>query len=574
MSNVVSLERTREYLVARAARHRRAGRYDEAMTLLTRAKAQFGEQEDVEAELARVYDEMGCEEAADRAYLRVARMGGAHCGEAYFQLALSSAQRADLRRAQSYFERFIQTGSADVPQEAAVLLGRQLRDELEKPTPMGKRGRARALERRAVERLSSGKVAAALRTLRHALTLRETAQSYTLLACCHLMRADAREAVRCAEKAHALAPARIQTLCVLADACMAAGDVRGAKRAMALAELRCAGPDDLLGTAMESAKSGDDAMTLRLTRRLLGMEPYHTRGMMLRAMALMNLGRCEEAARLLGRLCVLTPEDTVCRAYYRMAREGERPTERLALGLDVTRQEAASRAMTLIAALYAAQSSGWDEEQEGELCRLSAWAFRSPVAGEQTAVIALLVMGAMDTERSRGVLRDALTDPQLPDSFKCAVLTELTEKNGFAHDDVDFDGRLVRLAAGAVSSAEGVQAGQEIVQRACDALTADYPDAPQAILPLWLAYLEREGVPKGRKTASACAGALELLYHEGRGRQVSAEVIARRCGVSARLCRHFARRIRRAAREKQRAEETDSGMQPAHQRGEETEEQR
>lgn len=560
MSNVVTLERTCEYLVQRAARHRRAGRYDEAMTLLTRARAQFGEREDIETELARVYDEMGCEEAADRAYLRVARMGGARCGEAYFQLALSSAQRADLRRAASYFERFMQTGSADVPQEVALLLGRQIRDELEKPMPIGKRGRARALERRAVECLSRGKTAAALRTLRHALALRETAQGYTLLACCHLIEGRGREAVHCAEKAHSMAPSRIQTLCVLADACMMTGDTRGAQRAMALCELRCATPDDLLGAAMESAKSGDDAMTLRLTRRLLGMEPYHARGMTLRAMALMNLGRFEEAARLLGRLCVLTPEDTVCRAYYRMAREERMPGERLSLGLDVPRQEAASRAMTLIAALYAGPNGGMDAQQRSELCRLSAWAFRSPVAGEQTAVVALLVMGAMDTEESRAVLHDALTDPQLADSFKCAVLTELTEKSGFGHDDVDMDGRLVRLAAGGVSAVEGVQAGQEIVQRAADALTGDYPDAAQAILPLWLAYLEREGMPRGRRRAAACTAALELLYHEGQGRCVDAQVIALRNGVSARLLRQCARRILRAAREKQADERrlTDS----------------
>ena len=121
MSNVVSLERTWEYLVERAARHRRAGRYDEAMTLLTRAKAQVGLREEIEMGLARAYDEMGCEEAAERAYLRVARLGGEKRAEAYFQLALSSAQRADLRRACSYFERFLKTGGGDISQEAAGL---------------------------------------------------------------------------------------------------------------------------------------------------------------------------------------------------------------------------------------------------------------------------------------------------------------------------------------------------------------------------------------------------------------------------------------------------------------------
>ena len=62
------------------------------------------------------------------------------------------------------------------PAWAALLLGRQLRDELERPLATGPKGRARALERRAVERLSAGKTAAAMRTLRHSLALRETAQ--------------------------------------------------------------------------------------------------------------------------------------------------------------------------------------------------------------------------------------------------------------------------------------------------------------------------------------------------------------------------------------------------------------
>ena len=59
MTNVVSIGATCEYLVSRAARHRRAGRYDEAMVLLTKARAQFGFDEEIELEKARIYDEMG-----------------------------------------------------------------------------------------------------------------------------------------------------------------------------------------------------------------------------------------------------------------------------------------------------------------------------------------------------------------------------------------------------------------------------------------------------------------------------------------------------------------------------------
>lgn len=546
MSNVVSLERTWEYLVERAARHRRAGRYDEAMTLLTRAKTQVGLHEEIELGFARAYDEMGCEEEAERAYLRVARLGGEKRAEAYFQLALSSAQRADLQRAASYFERFLKTGGGDIPQEAAGLLGQQIRAELERPKPVSARGRARELERRAVERLQEGKTAAAERTLRHAVSLHASAQGYTLLACCCLLRGEGEEAVRCAKTAHVMAPARIQTLCVLADALALTGDAKGARRALTIAAMRAGDPEDLLGVAMESAKCGEDALTLRLTERLLKMDPFCTRGMMLRACALTNLGRLEEASRLFGRLCVLTPEDTVPQAFYRMTREGKRPAERLALGTDVTRQEAASRALQLITALYEDPEQEMDGEHAAELCRLSAWALRSALAGGQTAIVALLVMSGMQTEASREVLRDALTDPQVPDGLKTAILTEVAADERFAHCDVDMGGQLVRLAAGGTAAGAPSRQGQEIVQEASDALSADYPDAPAVLLPMWLAYLSRRPLPGNPQERRACIAALELLYHRARGRHVDERVVASRCGVSARLCRLYAGRIVKA----------------------------
>lgn len=106
MTKVVSMARTSEYWVMRAQKHRFAGRYGEAMALLAKARDQFGSDEAIEWEMALTYDEMDCEEEAARSYLRVARMKGAYCAQAWFNLALSSAQRADLARAVSYFEQF------------------------------------------------------------------------------------------------------------------------------------------------------------------------------------------------------------------------------------------------------------------------------------------------------------------------------------------------------------------------------------------------------------------------------------------------------------------------------------
>ena len=133
MTKVVSMARTSEYWISRARKHRLAGRYDEAMALLAKTREQYGTGEALERELAQTYDEMGCEEEAARAYLRVARMKGEYRAEALFQLALSAAQRAELVRAASYFDQFEKSDRRHVSQDLVAVLGQQLRQSLESP---------------------------------------------------------------------------------------------------------------------------------------------------------------------------------------------------------------------------------------------------------------------------------------------------------------------------------------------------------------------------------------------------------------------------------------------------------
>lgn len=547
MSKVVSMGQTCAFFVSRAARHRRAGRYDEAMALLTKARDQFGPDEEIELEAAQIYDEIGCEEEASRAYLRVVRQGGRHKALALFHLALGSAQRADIRRAAAYYQQFAALRQSEVSPEMAQLLGRQLRRELERPAGLGRRARARHLRRRSVARLQEGKTTAAERTLRHALALRPSASGFTLLACCLMMKGKLREAADYACAAHMLSPGRVQTLCVMADAYAALGEDEKARRALVLAALRAASPDDLLAAAMESAKRGEDRLTLRLTQSLLRREPYSTQGMLLRACALMNLGRLREASRLFGRLCGLMPENTVCEAYFRMTRDGQRPGERVSLGLDVPREEGVSRAMELLSLLYAQpQSLREDRAAQRSACRLCAWAIHSPMAGTHVKTAALILLCALETASADRVLMDALTDPQVGDGFKAAALQALTAQRGFRPYDVDYGGRLVRLAAGAASNRPVGETAQRIVQRVADALSPGFPDAARMLLPLFLAYLEAYGAPRGRQE-DACAAALEYIYHRRAGRQVRLRAVARRYEAPERLCTVMAWRLERLA---------------------------
>ena len=543
MTKVVSMARTSEYWISRARKHRLAGRYDEAMALLAKTREQYGTGEALERELAQTYDEMGCEEEAARAYLRVARMKGEYRAEALFQLALSAAQRAELMRAASYFEQFEKSDRRHVSPDLVALLGQQLRQALEKPAPQTRRERAKMLERRAVERLQEGRVYAARRTMLHAIDLWENAQRLTLLACCELILGRLDEAQTHAEQAHALAPARVQTLCVLIDVLYTAGKMEQARRMLHIAVLRAQSVDERLNVAVESAKHGEDSLTLRLTRSLLRRDPYCMRGMMLRGCALMNLRRFDEAKRVFGRLCVLLPEDTVCQAYYAMARNEQPPEGRLTLGLDVPPGEAVNRAVRIISAMAETPLQG-----TRELYELSAWALRSAIAGTNTALLALMLMSALETPEALDVLLDALTDPQVSDGVKRAILQALTASRGFQPYDVDIGGRYVRLAAGALSgrSMDG-EAARTVVQAACDALAPDFPQAPKMLLPMYIAFLEQNGVPK-RREQPAYAAALEYLFHRLSGRKVGLNRIAAKYGVSPRLCRTKANRILRAVR--------------------------
>ena len=553
MSNVITISRTRDYLVSRAAKHRRAGRYDEAMALLWKARTQFGIQEDIEMESARVYSEMGCDEEAGRAYLRVVRLGGTHKAAALFELSLLSAQRGGLDRAVSYFEHFLACETrTEVPEETASALGRQLLDELDRPSTRSRKARARMLEQRAAVRLQEGKTAAAQHLMKHSLRLHETARGYTMLACCHLIRMQLPEAVEAASRAHRMAPGRVQTLCVLSDAYAAMGEDGLSRRAMYLAAMRAREPDDLFSVAMESAKHGDDTLTMRMTKRLLVREPYHTHGMKLRACALINLGRMKEASRLFGRLCGLLPENTVCEFFYKLSREGKAPAERFSLGVDVTHEEGVSRAAELISKLYVSPDEICAQPASLErVCRLCDWAIHSPMAGAHTKTVALILMTAIPADEARMVLLDALTDPQLADGVKLNILQVLTARDGFRPYCVDVGGRLVHLAAGGISTQPQScsRANSQVVQRASDALSEAYPDAPQRVLDMFLRYLAVYPQPKGQE-ADACAAALEALYHRQVGRHVDEREIAERNGISKRLLNRMLRRFERCLQEK------------------------
>lgn len=549
MSNVISIRCTCDYLVKRAARHRRAGRYDEAMALLWKARNQFGYHDDILIEMAKVYDEIGCEEDAVRSYLRLVRSKGKHRAQALFQLTVYSIRHGDMQRAASYFELLLHARRKEncvtVTDEMLDALSMQLQQEMTEAVDFHPRMRAKSLEKHAAASLQAGRVVSAQRAMEHALRFRQTARGYTMLACCQLIRMRFEDAVASAETAHRMAPNNIQTICVLADAYLANGDVKTADKVIHLASLRAHSVDDLLSVAVEAAKLGEDRLTLLLTGKVLRQAPFHTRAMMMRACAHINLHEYASARRLLGRLCGLLPENTVCESYFKSVHAAMQSSERLTLGLDVTREEGVNRASELVSALYK-DPKPLDEDQGTcqHICRLADWAFHSPLAGAATKTVALLLLSSLQSNDANNVLLDLLMDPTISDTMKLHVLQVLTAKDGFYPYEVDINGKLVRLAAGGISETP-VSAGQantSIVQRVADSIAKNDPHASDILLNAFLAYLNMYG-HSDRKHENVCSAALECWYHRQCGRTINEVDIAARYGVSVRSMRKYVRRF-------------------------------
>ena len=546
MTNIVSINCTSDYLVKRASRHRHAGRYDEAMALLWKARNQFPQDSHVLMEMANVYDEIGCEEDAVRVYLRLVRLGGAHKATALFRLTLASAQHGDMQRALSYYDHLRQMqDQTEIAPELMDELLLQLKQDIGHLRSFNRKRRAKALEKRAAQFLQLGKAVAAQRAMEHALRMRPTAQGYTMLACCQLIRSKPEDAVISAKTAHRMCPGDVQTLCVLADAYMACGDKKKSRSMIYLAAIRAHQPDDLLSVAVESAKAGEDALTLQTTRRILKVSPYHTRAMMICACVHINQKAFDAAKRLLGRLCGIIPENSICESYYRMLCDDKPFLEHLSLGIDVTREEGIHRAAELVSLLY--QDPKAIDDDPGlcsKVCRLCDWAFHSPMAGSSAKTVALVLLASLQSERARDVLLDLLMDPQIADSLKLHVLQVLTSKEGFHPYHVDMGGKLMRLAAGSVSNTpvQASQANSRIVQRVADVLEPHDPNATPVLLEAYLAYLDAFGKPDS-KHEDVCAAALELWYRLHINRATCADAMAARYGVSIRIMRLYLRRF-------------------------------
>lgn len=546
MSNIYPFGQTYQYLLTHSQRNQRAGKYDQAMMLLTKARRENSQSAETEAAIASIYDEIGCEEDAIRSYLRVVRLGGENRSDALFKLSLTFFQRGDILRALAYFEAFASSGRSGVADDMAQLLERQLAAAVCSSSFSSRRRRAAHLEKRAVQSLHAGRMHAAKRNAERAIRLEETAQRHLLKACCHLTLEECNAAAVEASEALRLKPVYVQALCLLVDAYAMLGRCADAKHAALRALKQARTQDSLFSVAVECAKHGYDRMALIATKRMLRREPFHVRAMEISACAHMNLRHYARAERLFAMMRTLVPDNVVYDSYYKLAQTASPVSERLIMTQDLTHAEAVNRAYELLSVLHEEPSQlRADPEQLERISKIAQWALYSPQAGENVTLVAIIILSALDTEQTQNVLLDAVMSPKLDDEVKLSILQAMKDHCSQRPEYADLGGRMVRIASGAaISGRAGNETAQEVVQLAADTLLKRYPDAADELLNLWLRCLNRYGLAKGRH-AAACSAALELSFHLRHGRGVPLRALSRRYGVSRRLINLWASRMMR-----------------------------
>ena len=221
------------------------------------------------------------------------------------------------------------------------------------------------------------------------LTLRENAQRLTLLACCELIsRAAGRRAQTHADAgACACARAGCRRSACWSMCCMRR-ERRGSGAPHAAYRGACAhrAEDERLSVAVECCQArrgrpdaqADALAACGATR--IRMREHDAPRLCADEPAPLRRGR----ARLWLVSACLLPEDTVCQAYYAMARDEQPPEGRLTLGLG---RAAAVRPSTATMRIVAAMAQTPLQDDARELCQLSAWALRSAIAGANTALL-------------------------------------------------------------------------------------------------------------------------------------------------------------------------------------------
>ena len=551
MENVVAFERSGTYLRRKAAENRREGRYADALTLLYLARGKTDFDASLEMEIAEIMNEMGCCEESNQILLRLLQRGEMK-GECLYAIASNYLNLQDPERARHMALMCL----AEEPEGEFSLDAQDVIDAAEEMLEQtdAKSEHSEQLLRRGLRALEQGQAERAQRLLQRAVKTGGGAEALTVLSFCHLMQEDTRRALSAAVRAHAAAPHDIRTQCARACARFASGDRKEAVKILQRAEREHPEPPELMLLCQSACDMGLDAMAYRQLRALSTFQPYAPRVQLMLSVAALNLGHVREAARALGPLCRLFPQNPVYDAYFRIARErlergDEQPPAKESERLPYSGQPPQGVSLGWLVDLGTQLVTGAEElrariETDDSFYRVLEWLLHVQLPGTDVWQTVLRSLSRVQSGRVKGLLCDMLTDASLADEVKREAMTALGVLGERGPLYADIDGRMVRMTVRTgVSQRPLSQSYERVLQAVVERLTPIYGDVGEQVADIWTAFVQREGPQGAMRRPDAWMAALEYVYHQKCGRQVSAARVGRMRHVPPRMIKRYAQRI-------------------------------
>lgn len=346
---IVRLERSADYWVARAARHSRQGDRKRAAALLRHALSLAPADGELRIQYAKTLQEMECYEASNRAafaaLLQSPRRYACYGLIGRNMLALGYEQEA-----MDAFSRYLlavkRTGDAAEFDEDL--------DELERyeDDPFGLRARHETQLDAAGRRLAAGDVPGARRALERARPARVLDDRFDSLdALLRRAEGDAEGAVRSARRAVRRSPYSVRARCTLAGVYAQAARRAAAASALLAAAARCQCAQDEQLLCYTAANLGMPALALPALRRSLKTSPDRLPALFNTGVALLMLGRLDAAEPYFHRCRDLDPADVPARMKTRTVEQWRE------LGLSKRQVRLAARAHPFYPQLSPAESN-------------------------------------------------------------------------------------------------------------------------------------------------------------------------------------------------------------------------
>lgn len=316
---IVGLERSAEYWMARAARHRRLGDRRRAAALLRHALAIAPADGELRMEYAKTLQEMECYEASNRAAFAALPQSPRRYA-CYGLIGRNMLALGYEQEAMDAFSRYLlavkRTGAqAEFDSEL---------DELEsyENEPFGLRARHETQMDAAGRHLAGGDVPGARRALERARPARMLDDRFdSLNALLRHAEGDAQGAVRSAKRAVRHSPYSVRARCTLASVAAQAGQRTAAASALLAAAARCQCAQDEQLVCLTAATLGMPQLALPVLRRSLKSSPDRLPALFNMGVALLMLGRLDAAEPYLQRCRDLDPADVPARMKARTVRQ-------------------------------------------------------------------------------------------------------------------------------------------------------------------------------------------------------------------------------------------------------------